>query len=254
MNEPEIFGLQPVREALSRGLPAKCLWLARAPGRETAAIEAAAEALKLPIKRVGKRALSERLGHERHQGLLLELGAALPAPVPLEQLLHQAEEAGEQPLLLMADGVQDPHNLGAMMRSAYALGAHGIVLPSVRAASVTPAVVRASAGAALSLPTVELKNLKHALKSLSAHGVWTAAAVLDGAPAAEARLDLPLALIVGAEHRGVKPSLAARCDLQLSIPLSRGFDSLNASVAAGILLYEVARQRAAATASVTKPT
>src|SRR5690606_16406788 len=108
--------------------------------------------------------------------------------------------------------IQDPQNLGAIMRSAWALGVHAVVLPKLRAAHVTPAVVRASAGAALMLPTVIVTNLKQSVDELKARGVWIAGAVMDGQPAYEARLDGPIGLVIGGET-GVRPSLAEKCDL-----------------------------------------
>jgi 23S rRNA (guanosine2251-2'-O)-methyltransferase len=145
--------------------------------------------------------------------------------------------------VVLLDGIQDPQNLGAILRSVYALGAHGVVLPTQRAARVTAAVVRASAGAALVVPIAYVSNLKIALDRLVERGVWSAAAVMGGEPLHQAKLAGPLAIVIGGEGSGVRPSLAEKCDLRVGIPLSHGFDSLNASVAAGILLWEALRQR-----------
>lgn len=171
-------------------------------------------------------------------GEIADLGEA-----EVDQMLAAAGEKGEPPLILLLDHIQDPHNLGALIRSAHALGAHGVVIPKDRAAPITAAVVRASAGAALHVPISRVTNLKRALDELRDAGVWSAAAVLKGEPSWSARLDGPLALVVGSEGKGVSPTLAEYCDLKVTIPLPGGFDSLNASVAGGVLLYEVLRQR-----------
>jgi 23S rRNA (guanosine2251-2'-O)-methyltransferase len=160
----------------------------------------------------------------------------------VSDVLEVARSRGEEPLVVLLDQIQDPQNLGALIRSTYALGGHGVVIPRDRAAQITPAVVRASAGAALHLLVARVTNLKHALSELKDAGVWSAAAVLDGEPAEKARLDGPLALVIGSEGKGVRPTVAEHCDLKVTIPLAR-FDSLNASVAGGILLYEALRQR-----------
>lgn len=243
MSESQVFGLQPVLEALAAKRSIAVIWCARSPGRETDRVLQQAEAQGVRIKRTGRRALGERLGHDRHQGLLAELEADEAPKWSLDSLLAEVLAKEGHPLLILADGIQDPHNLGAIIRSAYALGADGILLPKDRAVGITPGVVRASAGAALKMPVCELTNLKHALGALSEAQIWTAAAVLDGDAVDAVDLNRPLALVIGSEHRGVKPSLAKRMDMRLSIPLARDFDSLNASVAAGILLYEIDRQR-----------
>jgi len=137
--------------------------------------------------------------------------------------------------------------LGALVRSAHALGAHGVVIPEQRAAPVTAVTVKASAGATIHLPIARVVNVKHALNELREAGVWSAAAVLGGDPLEKSRLDGPLAIVIGSEDKGVKPSVVEACDMRVAIPLAHDFDSLNASVAGGILLYEATRQRRART-------
>jgi 23S rRNA (guanosine2251-2'-O)-methyltransferase len=145
---------------------------------------------------------------------------------------------------VVLDGLQDPHNLGAVIRSADALGAHGVVLPKDRSVGVTPAVARASAGAVEHVPVARVTNLSRALEELKASGLWVAAAD----PAGDqllwgARLDGPLAVVIGAEGAGVRPGVLKHCDLRLRIPMEGRVASLNASVSAALVLYEVARQR-----------
>jgi 23S rRNA (guanosine2251-2'-O)-methyltransferase len=241
-----IYGVQPVLEAIRAMKAIDRVYLARAGGGQTRRIREAANEARIPVAEVPREDLERYVGAANHQGVvaLLDEAKKSEADPEIEDVLRMAEERGEEPLLVLLDGIQDPHNLGAIIRSAHALGAHGVVIPKHRAVQVTESVVRASAGAALLVPVVKVVNLKHAMERLAENGVWLAAAVLDGEPAHTTRLDGPLGLIVGGESKGVSPTIAERCELRISIPLAQGFDSLNASVAAGILLYEVARQRA----------
>ncbi len=237
-----IYGVQPVLEAL-RSAKTDRVYIARDGGPQTRRIVDAAQQSGAKLVRVAAKELDQRAGTANHQGVVADLDRSEVEFVEVETILDRADAAGEAALVLLLDGIQDPQNLGAILRSAHALGAHGVVIPKNRAATVTPAVIRASSGAALHVPIARVTNLKHALDRLAEAGVWSAAAVMDGQPAFKARLDGPLALVIGSEGNGVKPSLAQRCDHKLTVPIARDFDSLNASVAAGILLYEVVRQR-----------
>lgn len=237
-----IYGVQPVLEALRSGKTDR-VYIARDGGPQTRRIVDAAQQAGVKVVQSSRQELDQRAGADNHQGVVADLDRSEVEFVEVETILDRADAANEPALILMLDGIQDPQNLGAILRSAYALGAHGVVIPKNRAATVTPAVIRASAGAALHVPVARVTNLKHAMDRLEGSGVWTAAAVMDGEPAHRSRLDGPLALVIGSEGNGVRPSLAQRCDLRISVPLASGFDSLNASVAAGILLYEVVRQR-----------
>lgn len=236
-----IYGVQPVLEALRTGRVQQIL-VAREAGAKTKRIEELAQQEGVRVIKVSRKELSQRAKVDNHQGVLAEMGSGAEE-VDLDTILDRAEAAGEEPLVLLLDGIQDPQNLGAILRSAHAMGAHGVVIPKNRAVGITPAVIRASAGAALHLPVARVVNLKHALERLEARQIWTAAAVMDGDPAFRARLDGPLGLVIGGEGEGVRRSLAERCDMRVSVPLANNFDSLNASVAAGILLYETVRQR-----------
>jgi 23S rRNA (guanosine2251-2'-O)-methyltransferase len=269
--ERTIWGVQPVLEALRAGRPIAKIWVARSSRGATQRIHDAAEEAGVQVSSAEKDTLTARVGHDRHQGVIAELNEATGSrEASVEDILEAAKERGEEPLVLLLDHLQDPQNVGAIVRSAFALGAHGVVIPKDRAAQVTAAVVRASAGAALHLPIARVTNIKHAIETLKEAGVWSAAAVLDGTPAHEARLDGPLALVIGSEGKGVAPSIAARCDLGVTIPCAvvqaaeaerarsepkasgvKRFDSLNASVAAGILLYEAIRQRRAVRAAAS---
>jgi 23S rRNA (guanosine2251-2'-O)-methyltransferase len=162
----------------------------------------------------------------------------------LGDLVDPAGTQGHPPLLLVLDGIEDPHNLGAIVRSAQALGADGVILPKDRAAGVTPAVAKAASGAVETVRIAQVTNLSRSLEELKGLGFWTAA-LHQGAekPIWEIDLTVPLALVIGSEGKGVRPLVRSHCDLALRIPIEGPVGSLNASVAAGIALYEVARQR-----------
>lgn len=240
-----VYGLQPVLEALRGEKRIERVWVSRGEGVNTRRVREACESLHIRVEEATRDELDRRAGTPKHQGVVAALETVAIADLDLEAILDRAKQAGEPPLVVLLDSIQDPQNLGAILRSAYGLGAHGVVIPKDRAAQVTPAVIRASAGAALHLPVVQVVNLKHALERLVEAGVWSAAAVMDGPPAYEVAMDGPLALVIGGEAKGVRPTLARQCDHRVSIPLAHNFDSLNASVAAGVLLYEARRQRRA---------
>ena len=180
----------------------------------------------------------------RHQGAIAITGAFRYAD--LDELVAAA--AGRPPLVVVLDGVQDPHNLGAIVRSAYLFGACGVVIPEHRAAEITPTATKASAGATELVAIARVPNIVRALEQLKEAGLWTCAvaAATNAKPIASLDLRGPLALVVGAEGDGVRPLVARTCDLHAIIPMAAaGVGSLNASVAAGVALYEVARQRTA---------
>lgn len=241
MTEAWIFGVHAVSEALKSPERVRQIWVARSSGGATDRLEKAARIAGTKFKIVPKEAIDRVCeAGARHQGVAAEV-AGIEA-TSLDELL---EGLGETPLVLLLDGIEDPGNLGAILRSAYALGADGVILPKDRAAGLSATVVKRSSGAALRLPIAQVTNLKHALEPLKDAGLWSAAAVMEGEEVSQVDLQGPLALVVGAEGKGVRPTLARRCDHQVSIPMVRAFDSLNVSVATGILLFEVSRQRAA---------
>jgi 23S rRNA (guanosine2251-2'-O)-methyltransferase len=177
-----------------------------------------------------------------HQGVVAEAG---PFPyVEPEDILARAVAAREAAFLVVLDGIQDPQNLGAILRTAEAAGAHGLILPRDRAVGVTPGAVRASAGATEHLPVGRVTNLAAFLEWIKGQGLW----VVGADPTGErllygADLTGPLALVIGAEGRGLRPLVRSRCDVQVRIPLSGGVASLNASCAAAVCIFEVIRQR-----------
>ena len=239
----DVYGVRPVLEALRDPHRVVRIQLAAGRGAALQRVERAAAAAGVRIDTVPRAALDRRAGPEaRHQGVLAELREAAVGPIDLQALLDRLAGV-EDAIVVLLDGIQDPGNLGAIIRSAHALGADGVIVPRERSAPLNAAAIKSSAGAALHLPVASVGNLKHALEPLAAQGFWIAAASMDGDPAPRVDLTGRLALVVGGEHRGVRPSLARRCDHRVAIPIRGDFDSLNASVAAGILLYEARRQR-----------
>lgn len=240
-----VYGVNPVLEAL-RAHPhtVERLWVADGALAKGAAAEILSRAREVRLR--VDHAPRERLGQMAeggvHQGVVAELKAF--EYVELEDLLDAAQASGRPALIAVLDGIQDPHNLGAIIRSAHALGAHGVVLPKDRAAAVTGTVAKASAGAVEHCPVARVVNLSRALEQLKEAGLWIAAADPTGTQALwEAPLDGPLAVVVGAEGEGVRKGVLAHCDFRLRIPMLGKVDSLNASVSAGLVLYEAARQR-----------
>ena len=177
----------------------------------------------------------------QHQGVIAQ-AAAIGYTAP-EDLLRIAKEKGEDPFLFMLDGIEDPHNLGAIIRTANAVGAHGVIIPKHRAATVTAACARASAGAVNHTPVAKATNLCAVMKEMKKAGVWFACADMDGQPMSRADLTGPLCLVIGNEGDGVSRLVREECDLIVSIPLRGKIESLNASVACGVLAYEALRQR-----------
>ncbi len=252
MSARRVHGVGPVRELVrARPRSIRVLFVAaeRADARgkdPVAELVAAAAAAGVAIERRTLRGLDALCEPgSRHQGVVAVTGEL--AYASLDDLVAAA--GGAPPLVVVLDGVQDPHNLGAIVRSAHVLGAHGVVIPEHRAAAVTPAVTKASAGATELVAIARVPNVVRALEELKAAGLWSCA--VAAAPGARpiAQLDLrgPLAVVLGAEGSGVRPLVARTCDLHAVIPMAGdGVGSLNVSVAAGIALYEIARQRAAA--------
>src|SRR5215471_14708348 len=233
-----VHGIHPVLEAL-RAHPGEVdrIYLlegAVAP-RAAAEILSRAREARVKVERVPRERLQALVEGGVHQGVAARLREFTYAS--LEDLLAAAASSGRPPLVVVLDGLQDPHNLGAVIRSADALGAHGVVLPKDRSVGVTPAVARASAGAVEHVPVARVTNLSRTLEELKAAGLWVAAADPEGDQALwDARLDGPLAVVIGAEGAGGRPGVLKHCDLRLRIPMSGRVASLNASVAAALVV------------------
>ncbi len=249
-----LYGVNPVRELLRAGGEGLVeLWLAEGSERGRAFAELASLARERGAKvRAAPRAhLSRLAGTERHPGGVAVVGDYRYQE--LDDLLAAARTRGDAPLIVVLDGIEDPHNLGAIVRSAHALGAHGVVIPKDRAAGMTAAAAKASAGAAEHCPVARVTNLAHALEDLKGAGVWTIATAPEAeADIASVDLTLPTALVMGSEGSGVRPLVRRTCDRVVRIPMKGNVGSLNASAAAAIALYEVARQRNAKDSALDK--
>ena len=178
-------------------------------------------------------------GH--HQGVIAQAAAYSYATV--EEMLETAREKGEDPFLILLDNIEDPHNLGAIIRTANLAGAHGVIIPKRRAAGLTAVVARASAGALNYTPVAKVTNLTAAIKELKQKGLWFVCADMGGETMYELKLTGPIGLVIGNEGEGVSRLVREACDFTASIPMKGNIDSLNASVAAGVLAYEIVRQR-----------
>ena len=241
-----LYGRQPVRETL-RARRRQVFKVLQASGVKPVGI--VGEILNLaarqgvPVQTVDRRELGKLGGEVNHQGLAAEV-SGYPY-VELGGILDAAKQEVAAPFVLLLDHVQDPQNLGSLLRTAEAAGVHGVVIPGRRAAGVTPAVVRASAGAAEHVRVALVTNLVRAMKTLTAEGVWLGG--LEALPAArlysDADLTGPLGLVVGSEGQGVSRLVRETCDFLICLPLRGQVESLNAGVAGGIALYEVVRQR-----------
>jgi len=239
------YGIHPVLEMLSKRrwrfvnihIDRTC---ARRQSMER--ILRAAKARGIPVQMDDEQALRKLAAGGVHQGVVAVLEGIPYAAI--EDILVAWRNSGLKATILVLDGVQDPHNLGALMRTAYCAGCHGIVLPRDRSASLAPATLKAAAGAAAHIPVARVTNLASTLDMLRQAGIW----IIGTAPEAATEvfktdLDLDLALVMGGEEKGLRPIVRKRCDQMLSIPMKGDILSLNVSVAAGVILFEILRQR-----------
>ena len=185
--------------------------------------------------------LSETGG--KHQGVIAICAAYEYAEV--EDIMEAAKARGEAPFVFILDGIEDPHNLGAIIRTANQAGAHGVIIPKRRAVGLTPTVARTSAGAINYTPVAKVTNITNTMKELKDQGMWFVCADMDGTVMYDLNLTGPIGLVIGSEGDGVSALVKKNCDMVASIPMKGDIDSLNASVAAGVLAYESVRQRMA---------
>ena len=244
MSDSIVFGLHSVRALLERH-PQRVAGVLVQRGREDQRVEhilrlARERQIKIEIKTVQE--LDQLTGGGRHQGVIAHIvAAATLGEGALDDIL---DAAGAQPLVLVLDGVQDPHNLGACLRTADATGVCAVVVPRERAAGLSPTVRKVAAGAAETVPLVQVVNLARTLKWLKERGLWTVGTD-DEAEKSLHDVDLkgPLAIVMGAEGAGMRRLTRENCDLLVKIPMRGAVESLNVSVATGVVLYEAVRQR-----------
>jgi len=244
-----VWGIHPVLEALKACPQAirEIIIEKNKPSPRLDEIIALAQKKGIPVSAVpGKPGTNLKKSgdfseHDGSQGVSARIVVPL---LTLEELLHKVKDTATPPLLLALDSIQDPHNLGAIIRSAVAAGANGIILPKDRSASITGTVIKISAGSVFHIDICMITNLVNCLKTLKEKGLWIFGTAKDASrPIYDADLTIPACLVIGSEAKGLRPLVAEQCDLNISIPMQSPLDSLNASVAAGIILFETVRQR-----------
>lgn len=238
-----IEGRNAVIEALRAGTAIDKIYLAK--GETDSAlghIANTARANGVVVVNTDRRKLDQMSRTHAHQGVIAV--AAVRDYASVEDIFQRAEERGEAPLLVICDELSDPHNLGAVIRTAECAGAHGIVIPKRRSAGLTAIVAKTSAGAVSHIPVARVPNLTALMKDLQKRGVWIFGAEMNGSTSLyEADLKGPAAIVIGSEGSGMSRLVAETCDFTVSIPMKGKINSLNASAAAAILLYEAVRQR-----------
>ena len=241
-NEGIISGRNAVKELLAGGRDIDKIFVARGD-REGSIVALVAEAVarKIPLIEADRKKLDSICGHNRHQGIVAL--AAERAYSSIDDMLALAAERNEAPLLVIADGIEDPHNLGALMRCAECAGAHGLIIPKRRSVGLTSVVAKASAGAIEHLPIAKVTNLATTIDELKEKGFWLYAADMDGAPHYKTDLRGAAAIVLGSEGFGISRLVKEKCDFVVSIPLYGKVNSMNVSAAAAVILCEAARQR-----------
>ncbi len=237
-----IEGRNPIIEALKNNRPIEKIMVNKASKEGSIKkILAMAKENKVIIQEVDRHKLDEMSESHAHQGVI-----AITSDYryyDLDEILDIPKEKGEDPFFIILDGITDPHNLGSIIRTADAVGAHAVIIPKRRSVQITPIVAKASAGAVEYLPVCKVTNIVNTIKILKENGLWIAAVDMDGQTFYQQNLGGPLGLVVGSEGEGISRLVKQNCDFTVSMPMSGNVTSLNASVAGGILLYEVYRQR-----------
>ena len=238
-----LYGLNPVMEAIKAGVLSAIYVYSGRRRHLSELLEAASEA-GVPVNVKQDMGFFDSRFPKGHQGVAAEGTWSLS--ISVEDLLMIPEQRGESPLFLLLDGIEDPRNLGAVLRSAEAAGVHGVVMEKRRSASIGPEAIKSSAGAALHVPIAVVSNIKLAMRAMKEQGILLVGAEAGGETTPwEADLGGPLALVAGSEGSGLRRTVAEACDMVVSLPILGNVNSLNTSVAAGVLIYEVLRQRTA---------
>ncbi len=238
--DDRIVGRNAVMEALRSGRTLDSVWIASGDrSGSLGAIRAKCKDAGVPVKDVDIRKLAA-IG-SNHQGVVAF--AACKEYASVEDILARAEQAGEPPFILVCDGLEDAHNLGAVLRSAEAAGCHGVIIPKRRSVGLNATVAKTSAGAVEYVPVARVANLTETLRRLKERGIWVYGMDMDGSPWCQTDMTGAVALVVGSEGHGISRLVREQCDHILSLPMRGNINSLNASVACGIIVYEVTRQR-----------
>ncbi len=237
-----IAGRNPVNEAVRSGRPIESILIAK--GELNGAykvIVAKAKAKGIPIKETDRKKLDYMCSGAAHQGIVAL--ASVKEYSTVDDIFALAEERGEKPFIIVLDEIEDPHNLGAIIRTAECAGAHGIIIPKRRAVGLSFTVGKSSAGAYEYVPVARVTNIPNTLDELKERGCWIYGADMDGSTYCEGNLTGASALVIGSEGNGLGRLVKEKCDVILSLPMCGRINSLNASVAAGVLMYEFTRQR-----------
>lgn len=241
-NSNIICGRNPVLEALRSGREIDRLLVAHGTGGgSVTAIIAKCRAKGILIKEISPQKLDYYCGGANHQGVAVMFASQEYATV--DDMFALAETRGEKPFLIICDEIEDPHNLGAIIRTAEATGVHGVIIPERRSASLNATVAKAACGALEYVPVARVTNIANTIDALKQRGVWVFGADMDGDDYTRTDFDTPCALVIGNEGKGIGALTAKKCDAIISLPMHGKINSLNASVAAGILMYEVVRSR-----------
>lgn len=237
-----IAGRNPVMEAIRSGRSIESILVAKGErSGSVVAIIAKAKQKNIPVKDVDSKKLDFLAKGVNHQGIVAQ--CAVKEYNTLEDIFALAEERGESPFIIVLDKIEDPHNLGAIIRTAECAGAHGVIIPERRSAGLSYTVEKTSAGALEYMPVVRVKNISAVLQKLKDKGIWVYGADMDGEHYKKVNFDGAVALVIGNEGKGISPLVAKDCDVIVSLPMKGKINSLNASVAAGILMYEIADKR-----------
>lgn len=236
-----VEGRNAVTEALRAGRPVDKLFiLDGCSDGPVSTIKREAKKRDIMIRYVDKDRLDAMSDTGHHQGVIAKCAAYEYAEV--SDILAKANEKGEPPFIILLDGIEDPHNLGAIIRTANVAGAHGVIIPKNRAVGLTATVAAASAGALNYTPVARVTNLARCIEDLKKQGIWFACADMDGVPMYKQDLSGPIGLVIGGEGSGVSRLVKEKCDMVCSIPMKGEISSLNASVAAAVMIYEYVRR------------
>lgn len=242
-----IFGIHPVQEALRGGIQFDRVYVSQGrKGKGIREILTLAKAQNVDVRFEPPDRLNARIrGKTSHQGVVGMIAAF--TYVSLEEILSALDRLNEPPFLLVLDQIQDPHNLGAILRSAECAGVHGVILPKRKSADITATVTKVSAGATAYIPICRVTNVASTIDILKEHGLWVIGSSDKARQAyTDADFTMPVALVIGNEEKGMRRLVTEKCDILVSIPLAGNISSLNASVASAVLAFEVRRQRQAA--------
>ena len=237
-----ICGRNPVLEALRSGREIDRLLVCHGvSGGSVTAIIAKAKQKGILIKEISPQKLDYYCGGANHQGVAVMLASQEYSTV--EDILNTARERNENPFIIVCDEIEDPHNLGAIIRTAEASGVHGIIIPKRRSASLNATVAKSACGALEYMKVARVTNIPNTIDELKEQGIWVFGADMDGEDYEQVDFDLPVAIVIGNEGKGIGNLTAKKCDRIVSLPMMGKINSLNASVAAGILMYEAVRKR-----------